>query len=64
MNKKVIKAFASEIARQLAFAKTQDAVFYSTEFYVATKMMEMVVLVAKEFNPRFNEDLFRKACGL
>jgi len=64
MNKKVLEAFASEIARQLAFAKTQDAVFYSTEFYVATKMMEMVVLVAKGSNLRFNEPLFRKACGL
>ena len=62
MNNKILEAFAVDICRQF------DDLMHEGKAVTATSnrkyQVDLVVSISKQFNPRFNESKFRKACGL
>jgi hypothetical protein len=57
MNKKILEAFAKEI-KQIDSIDSQDARWD----LIVEQQIRLVSLVAKQFNPRFDEARFRRAC--
>jgi len=59
MTKKHFEAFA----RQIADYRINSGKSKYENDLVCQTACEMVIIVAREFNPRFDEDGFRKACN-
>ena len=62
MNKKILEALAEDIKQDMPnkVGTELQVVLYGH----CVAQVKMVCRIAKQFNPRFNEQRFRKACGL